>query len=71
MEELKVHDIVVQDQVRLAAGKAARTTHVTFYVGTHGPFMRDFMPPDNTTANIQAFIQQTVADLRAITERQY
>jgi hypothetical protein len=71
MDDLKVHDIVVQDQVRLAAGKAARTTHLTFYVGAHGPFMQDFLPPNNTQGDIQAFIQQKVADLRAITERQY
>jgi hypothetical protein len=70
-ENLEVHDIAVQDQVRLASGKAGHVKHVTFYVGAHGPFMRDFTEPKNTSSDIQAYIQQTVADLRAITERQY
>jgi hypothetical protein len=71
MDELTVHDITVQDQIRLGGGKAAKVTHLTFFVGDHGPFMEDFTVPKNTTADIQAYIQQKVADLRGITQRQY
>lgn len=71
MSDLSVHDITVQDQVRLGRGKAMPVTHVQFYVGEHGPFMGDFEPGPAASAQIQAFIQQKIADLRAITQRQY
>jgi hypothetical protein len=71
MDDLSVHDILVQDQIRLEGGKAGKVTLLQFYVGTHGPFMRDFAPPNNSTADIQAYIQQKVADLRALLSRQY
>lgn len=71
MDELNVHDIRVQDQLRLGGGKASNVTHVTFYVGSHGPFQKDFIPPDNTPALIQAYIAQTVSDLRSIVTRTY
>ncbi|MBZ5569462.1 MAG: hypothetical protein LAN64_16640 [Acidobacteriia bacterium] len=70
-DNLSVHDITVQDQIRLASGKSGAVKHVVFYVGAHGPFMHDFSAPLNTTADIQAYIQQTVADLRGIVQRQY
>lgn len=71
MDDLAVHDVVVQDQVRLAAGKSAKVKHVTFYVGAQGPFFFD--TPDSATWSdlVQAHIQQTVANLRAVTTRQY
>jgi hypothetical protein len=71
MDDLKVHDIAVQDQVRLASGKSAKVTHMTFYVGAHGPFMHDFTAPANTSNDVQAYIQAKVAEMRAIVEREY
>ena len=70
-DDLSVHDITVQDQIRLAGGKSGKVKHVVFYAGAHGPFMQDFVEPHNTTADIQAYIQQTVSDLRGIVQRQY
>lgn len=71
MSELAVTGIKVQDQTRLGGGKAVRVTHLTFYVGDHGPFEYDFIPPHNTPGEVQAYIQQKLADLRAITNRSY
>lgn len=71
MEDLTVHDVTIQDQVRLGNGKAVPVRHVTFYVGNHGPFQQDFSPPNNTPALIQAFIAQTVQDVRGIVDRSY
>ena len=70
-DDLTVHDLVVSQQTRLAGGKAYPVTHVSYYVGTHGPFTQDFQAPGNTPALIQAAIQQQVNDLRAITQREY
>jgi hypothetical protein len=66
-----VHDVQIQDQLRLGGGKATKVTHLTFYVGSHGPFQSDFLAPDNTPALIQAYIAQQVQDLRAIVTRTY
>lgn len=71
MSELAVSNIKVQDQTRLGSGKAVRVTHLTFYVGDHGPFEHDFIPPNNTPGEIQAFIQKKISDLREITNRSY
>ena len=70
-DDLSVHDITVQDQIRLGGGKATPVTHLTFYVGAHGPFMHDFVAPQNGSADVQAYIQQKVADLRGIVQRAY
>ena len=70
-DDLKVHDITMQDQVRLASGKATPVTHVTFYVGSHGPFMKDFEQGSATSDAIQAYIQAKVHELRGITQREY
>jgi hypothetical protein len=69
--ELTVHGIQIQDQTRLANGRATPVTHVTFYIGDHGPFMQDFVEPNNRPADIQAAIQQKITDLRSITAREY
>lgn len=71
MSDLAVHDVKLQDMTRLGGGKALRVTHVTFYIGDHGPFDYDFQSPNNTPGEIQAYIQQKVADVRAITNRTY
>jgi hypothetical protein len=71
MDELTVHDVTMQDQQRLGRGRAMAVTHVTFYVGEHGPFFWDVAPGPQASAEIQAYIQQKVADLRAITQRSY
>lgn len=71
MDDLKVHDIRVQSQLKLGGGKSSQVTHVTFYVGDHGPFQKDFEPGQDSPANIQAYITQTVQDLRSIVTRQY
>lgn len=69
--ELTAHNIVLQNHTRLANGRAQFVVHLTFYVGDHGPFQHDFVSPQNTPADIQAYIQQTVTDLRAIVNRAY
>lgn len=39
--------------------RVIRATHVTIMVGNHGPFSKDFYPPDNTPDAINAWkIQQ-------------
>lgn len=39
--------------------RTIRATHVTIMVGRHGPFSKDFYPPDNTPEAINAWkIQQ-------------
>jgi len=70
-DSLQVHGVQISNQTRLGSGRATAATHVVFYVGNHGPFQKDFVAPDDTPAMIQAYIQQTVADLKAITERTY
>lgn len=68
---LQVHNVQVSSQVRLGLGKATPVTHLSFYVGDHGPFTEDFVAPGDTISDIQAFIRQKVADLRTIMETQY
>jgi hypothetical protein len=39
--------------------RIVRATHVTIMIGRHGPFSKDFYPPNNTTEAINAWkIQQ-------------
>lgn len=71
MADFTVHDIVVQHQVRLTSGKPKKVTHLQFYVGDSGPFLHDFEGADDTPAARQAYIQQTVNDLRSTLDRVY
>jgi len=70
-DDLQVHGVVVSNQTRLGSGKAVAVTHVSFYIGDHGPFQHDFIEPNNKPADIQAYIQQQVNDLRSIVTRTY
>jgi hypothetical protein len=71
METLTANNITLQDQLRLGGGKAVSVTHLTFYVGSHGPFQNDFVAPNNTPALIQAYIAQKVQDVSSIVNRTY
>lgn len=70
-DDYNVHDIQIQHQVRLAAGKAANVTHLTFYVGSQGPFMHDFPAGQDSEQQIGQYIQQQVAAVRSIVGRAY
>lgn len=39
--------------------RITRVTRVSMLVGTHGPFTKDFYPPENTADNINAWKLQT------------
>jgi hypothetical protein len=64
-----VHDINVQ-HITAPDGKGGFTNvkRVTFSVGDHGPFTKDYAPPNDTAANIKADISAQVAELQSINE---
>lgn len=70
-EPFGVHDIRVSDAVTLTAGGGKVVRRLSFYVGAHGPFMKDFAAGDDTAQAIQDYIAKQVADLRMIATRQY
>lgn len=60
-----VHDISVSHQVT-PDGKGGFTTtkHVSYYVGTHGPFFKDYDAATSTAAQIKSDIGAQVAELQ-------
>jgi hypothetical protein len=62
-----VHDINVSEQAFFGlGGSVSKRTRVTFWVGTHGPFVRDYEPGQATTDKIQSDINSQVQQLRII-----
>ena len=49
-------------------GGFTNVKRVTFSVGDHGPFTKDYAPPNDTAANIKADISAQVAELQSINE---
>lgn len=47
-------------------GRVVRATHVTILVGKHGPFSKDFYPPDNTPEAINAWKVQQQQHIQSI-----
>ena len=70
-DNLKVHDVVLQEMTRLGGSQAAKVTHLTFYIGTHGPFDADFPAPNNKPGDISNYITQKVSEVRSIVSREY
>jgi hypothetical protein len=66
--ELAVHDVNIKDISRLQLnGQIAFFKQLTFYVGTHGPFMKEW-PTANFDANLaKKVMQDQVQELRLIT----
>lgn len=66
-DPLAVHDVKVEDVPRFnGTGQTVVVTRVTFYVGAHGPFVREFAPGQATASSIQAAFDAQVSMLRAL-----
>jgi hypothetical protein len=67
--DLAVHDIQVNDTTTFGpGGQGVPQRKVTFYVGTHGPFVLTYAAKDATAARIKSDIQAQVAELQSIHE---
>lgn len=65
---LDVHDMQVSEATTFGqGGNITRKTRVTFFVGTHGPFIREYDPGQATSAKIQSDINAQVQLLRILT----
>ena len=63
--DLTVHDVMIQDSPRFtAAGAVEMTRRLTFFVGTHGPFIKTYEPGQATTELIKSDIDAQVKQLR-------
>lgn len=66
-DPLAVHDVTVADYSTFnRTGGVERGTQVTFYVGTHGPFTRQYPAGSGTSDQINSDIQHQVTELRRI-----
>lgn len=68
MEDLAIKGVrVTETSVFDTGGRITKVTRVTMYVGTHGPFSKDFYPPENTLDNISAWKLQQQQYVQSIT----
>jgi len=67
--DFNVHDISVSHQPA-PDGKGGMTTrkHLTFFVGTHGPFFKDYAEADGTADKMKSDIQAQVAELQSLNQ---
>jgi len=71
-ETLNVHDITQNEQPYFAPnGSVTKQTRVTFFVGSHGPFVLTYDAGQATADKIQSDINAKVRDLRLITTADY
>lgn len=66
--ELAVHDVNIRDMTRFQLnGQIAFFKQLSFYVGTHGPFIKEW-PTASFDANVaKKAMQDQVAELRLLT----
>jgi len=70
-QDLKVHSIQVFERAGQVDGKTVPVKTLTFHVGTHGPFTRDFHPPETGTASaMKMHITQQVNELQELQQHQ-
>jgi len=66
--ELNLHDLQMSDTTAFTVGGAAvRRTRVTFFIGSHGPFVREYEAEMATTQKIQDDIDSVIKQLRILT----
>jgi len=69
--DLTVHSLHVRETPHAQAGAMTTKKVLTFHVGNHGPFTRDFVPASEGTAqNMKTAITTQVDELRALHEHQ-
>jgi hypothetical protein len=69
--DLTVHDILVQDITTFTrTGQVQQQKRLTFYVGDHGPFTRNYSASEATTERIKSDIDAQVLQIRELSEHQ-
>jgi hypothetical protein len=65
--DLTVHDLVVADTTTFGAGgRVSQGKRVTFWIGSHGPFVRNYDAASATTDRIKSDIDAQVSQLREL-----
>ena len=65
--ELKPKDISQSERPYYDAnGRLSRTVILTFFVGDHGPFIRQFTADEATPEKLRTVIQDKVSELRQL-----
>ena len=71
VNELKVHDVQISEVPSFGLrGQTAFKKVLTFFVGSHGPFVREYPPGQGDTAQMRADIEHQVVELRRLVEGQ-
>ncbi len=66
-EDLKPHDINITETPRVGKGGAVELWRtLTFWVGTHGPFMKQYGPGQYSSAQVKTDIQNEIDELTAV-----
>lgn len=66
MEDYKPNNISVTEVPSATRAGTVMKKQVTFYVGTHGPFTKQYLPDEYTVDKVKADIQTEVNALRAL-----
>ena len=65
---LNVHDVITQDTYKFGpGGSPVKLTRVTYYIGKHGPFTKDYPEGQDTVNQMQTDIQAKLLALRQLT----
>lgn len=64
---LVVHDLITQDSYTFGPGGGpVKRTRVTYYIGAHGPFTKDYPEGQDSVNQIQTDIQAKLIALRQL-----
>ena len=64
---LEPHDVTVRESTQISlTGAGRRMTYLTFFVGPHGPFIREMPSSEATAERLQAEIDEQTQKLRAL-----
>lgn len=69
--QFELHSLRVNEQPHADGGQMTTKKVLTFHVGVHGPFTREFVPASaGTSEAMKTAMTQQVAELQAIHEHQ-
>jgi hypothetical protein len=72
VNDLAVHDVNTSEQSFFTpSGGVAKKVRLSFFVGSHGPFTREFEPQEATADKMKAAIDSQVQTLRILAAAQY
>jgi hypothetical protein len=67
--ELQIRDVTISQQPMFKAnGKVQDTKIVTYYIGSHGPFRKEYPAAEYDVQKVKADMASEVAGVRAVLE---